>query len=377
MDFGLTKPQKNIQKAARDFAKGEFDKEECLDLERNYQFPEKIWKKAAELGFIGIHFPEAYSGGGMGLFENCMIIEEFCRKDSTVGGALALASYASECIVRFGSDAQKEYFLPKIAEGQILSGGAFTEPNVGADLNNLKTTALKKGEEWVINGQKTLVKNGGNAGIYIVLCRSGSETNMILVEGDRKGVAFNDAGERIGNRMISLAHATFTNLRVPESNLIGKEGHGLSQVKSFYNESKIMYAAQAVGTAIGAFDRAMSYIKQREQFGRAIAKFQITQHKMAEMAAKIETARLITYEAALNMDNGKIDPKLAPMAKMVAARAAVEVTDAALQLFGGYGYMVEQEIEGYYRDAKAIELSEGTPIAQKDAVAQAIIGKLK
>jgi len=384
MDFELTKPQKEIQKAARDFAKGEFDKDLALELDRKHEFPKKIWKKAADLGFIGIHFPEQYSGQGLGVLENILVAEEFCSRDSTIGSAVILSSFASECVLRFGSADLKEKFLPPVVEGKMLSAGAFTEPDHGSDITRMDTTALKDGDEWVINGSKIFITNGEIAGYYCVLCQTDTEIqptyrgiSLILVEADRNGVSATDVGEKMGIRMMSTAEVNFKDVRVPVSNLIGKEGKGFYHVLEFFDESRILIAAQALGTAQGAFDRSLAYVKQREQFGKKIAQFQVTQHKLADMATKIELSRLITYKAAWNYDQGRIDPKLTSMAKMYAARTAVEVADEAIQLLGGYGYMAEYEVERFYRDAKITEIYEGTREIQKNTIASSIIGKLK
>jgi alkylation response protein AidB-like acyl-CoA dehydrogenase len=384
MDFELTKSQIEIQKAARDFAKGEFDKDLALELDRKHEFPTKIWKKAADLGFIGIHFPEKYSGQGMGVMENILIAEELCARDSTIGSAIVLSSFASECIMRFANDELKAKFLPMVAEGKTLSAGAFTEPDHGSDITFMNTTAVKDGAEWVINGSKTFITNGCLAGFFTVLCQTDPEAkppyrgiSMILVEADRKGVAATDIGEKMGIHMMSTAEVTFKDVRVPLSNLIGTEGKGFYQVLEFFDESRILIAAQALGTGQGAFDRALAYVKKREQFGKKIAEFQATQHKLADMATKLELARLMTYKAAWNYDQGRIDPKLTSMAKMFAARTAVEVADEAIQLMGGYGYMAEYEVERFYRDAKITEIYEGTKEIQKNTIASAVLGKFK
>ena len=384
MDFELSKSQKDIQKAAKDFAKGEFDKDEILEMDKKHEYPKKIWQKAGDLGFICMHFPEKYSGQDMGVLENILVAEEFCRKDSTVGACLILAGFASECLLRFASEDLKEKFLPPVAEAQMLSAGAFTEPGHGSDITSMDTTAVKDGDEWVINGTKTFITNGGMAGYYTVLCQTDSEIkpthkglSMILVEADRAGLTTESVGEKMGIRMTATSEVVLTDVRVPASNLIGEEGKGFYQVLEFFDESRILIAAQALGTAQGAFDRAIDYVKQREQFGKKIAEFQITQHKLADMATKIELARLITYKAAWNFDNGKIDPKLTSMAKMVAARAAVETADEAIQLLGGYGYMTEYEVERFYRDAKITELYEGTREIQKNTIASSVLGKFK
>jgi alkylation response protein AidB-like acyl-CoA dehydrogenase len=384
MDFELDRTQQEIVKAVRDFTKGEFDKDLALELEEAHAFPKKIWQKAGDLGLIGVHFPEEYSGQGLGCLEDILVIEELCRGDSTIGSAVALAAFASELILHNGTDAQKQAWLPKVAEGKALSAGAFTEPDHGSDITRMNTTAVKDGEEWVINGTKTFITNGGLASVYCVLCQTDGEItpshrgmSVILVEADREGLSTADVGRKMGIRMMATAEVNFKDVRVPAANLLGQEGRGFYQVLHFFDESRIQVAAQALGTAQGAYDRALSYVKQREQFGRKIAQFQVTQHKLAEMATKIELARLMTYKAAWNFDQGRIDPKLTSMAKMVAGRCAVEVCDEAIQLMGGYGYMQEYEVERFARDAKICELYEGTKEIQKNTIASAIIGKLK
>ncbi|MDX2447928.1 MAG: acyl-CoA dehydrogenase family protein, partial [Desulfobacterales bacterium] len=216
------------------------------------------------------------------------------------------------------------------------------------------------------------------------LCQTDTEAkpshrglSLILVEADRLGVSAVSVGVKMGIKMMHTAEVTFKDVRVPISNLIGKENKGFYQVLEFFDESRILIAAQGLGTAQGAFDRALAHVKSREQFGKKIAQFQVTQHKLADMATKIELARLMTYKAAWNFDQGRIDPKLTSMAKMVAARAAVEVADEAIQLHGGYGYMKEYEVERFYRDAKITEIYEGTREIQKNTIASAVLGKIK
>lgn len=378
----LSRSQKQIQKAASEFAKGEFDKELTADLEKGHTYPKKIWEKAAALGFIGLQFPVEYSGGGMGLIEVCLIAEELCRRDSTMGSVLMLAGFGAECLHRFGSDALKRTYLPKVAEGGILSGAAFAETAWGHDLTALDTTAVREGDAWVINGVKKHVINGGEAGFYLVLCRTQPEmegemgASLILVDGDRQGLTAEAMGEKIGLNMMATAELTFADVRVPADNLIGKEGHGISYVKQFWDEARIVSAARALGTSAGAFDRALLYVKQREQFGRKLAQFQITRHKIADMATKVALARDATYATAWAFDSGKADSARISMVKMATSRLALEVTDEAIQLLGGYGYTTEQEVERFYRDAKMIELSLGTDHVQKDNIAAKVIGKL-
>ena len=246
----------------------------------------------------------------------------------------------------------------------------------------MATTAVKEGDEWVINGVKTFITNAGIADYYIVICQTDVEAghkgqSMIMVDKDTPGLETADVGQKMGIRMCPTGEVSLKNVRVPVGNLLGKEGKGFYQILEFFDESRIETAAQGLGIAQGAFDRAVAYTKSREQFGRKIATFQVNQHKIADMATKIELARLITYKAAWNFDQGRIDPKLTSMAKFYAARISCEVADEAIQLLGGYGYMTDFEVERFYRDARITEIYEGTKEIQKNTIAGAVIGKLK
>ena len=383
MSYQLTKSQKEIQKAAREFAKGEFDKELAYELDKKQEFPEKIWKKAADLGFIGMHFPEKYSGGELDMLDNVLLAEEFCRKDSTIGCALMLAGAASECLLRYGSTELKEKYLPQVAEGEMLCGGAFAEPHADPAFNTLNTVAVKDGAKWVINGEKSFVLNGSMAGFYCVLCKTEGNgqaqpaASVFLVEADQPGLTAVDSGEKLGLRMTKTSGLKFENVSIPLDQLIGKQGSGIKQAHATLDEGRLIIASLALGAAQGAFDRALDYTKQREQFGKKIVKFQITQHKLADMATKIEQARFFTYGAAQSFDTGRVDTRHACMAKMVATRAAVEVASEAIQLLGGYGYMTEYEIERFYRDAKSMEILGGSPGHLKDLIAKSVVGRIK
>ncbi|MBW1857622.1 MAG: acyl-CoA dehydrogenase family protein [Deltaproteobacteria bacterium] len=382
MEFNLNKEQEAIQKAAQEFAKGEFDKEIALEHERNHTFPSEIWKKACELGFMGIHYPEKYGGQEYGVFENILVAEAFCRQDSGIGVALSLADFSSEIILRFGNDQQKEKYLIPLTKGEAISSGGFTEPDHGSDITLMDTTAVKKGDEYIINGVKTFITNGTISDFAIVLCQTDFDAkppyrgqSVIIVEKGTPGYSTADVGEKMGIKMTSTGELSFNDVKVPVENLVGQENKGFYHVLEFFDESRIEIAAQALGIAQGAFDRALAYCKERTQFGKKLAQFQVTQHKLADMAAKIELASLIVYKSAWNFDQGKIDPKLTSIAKMYAARTAVEVADEAIQLLGGYGYMLEYEVERFYRDAKITEIYEGTKEIQKNTIASSLLGK--
>ncbi len=381
--FELTRSQKEIQKAARDFAKGEFDKDQAIEFEKENRFPEKIWRTAAELGFIGIHFPEDMSGGGMGLVENCLLAEEFCRKDSTTGLALTLAASGAECLTGFGSTDLMEKYIPRVAEGEILTAGAFVDTGAGPVMPVVDTRAVEDGADFILNGEKGYVLNGDAAGVYIVLARTEPDAkpekslSLLLVDAAENGITVENLGKTLGSGMNALATVRFTDVRVPGANLIGKRGKGLAHYEHYLNARRITVSAQALGIALGALDRALAYVKQREQFGRKIAKFEVTRHKLADMAMKTELARLITYRAAAAYDGGSKDSALPAMARVSTGRIAFEVADEAIQLFGGYGYMTEQEVERFYRDAKALELGGSGGFHRKNVIAASVIGRLK
>ncbi|MBI4319829.1 MAG: acyl-CoA dehydrogenase family protein [Chloroflexi bacterium] len=382
MDFELTREQKAIQKAAREFAEGEFDKDVALEHELNHKFPMDIWKKACKLGFAGAHFPEEYGGQGYGVFENALICEEFCRKDSGLGTAIKLATFGSELIFRFGNDEQKRTYLPRVLSGQVLSSAAFSEPDHGSDIRQVGTTAIRDGDEFVINGTKTFITNGSLAAFAVVVCQTDPDArpsyrglSAIIVEADRDGYEATELGQKMGLKMSSTAQLTFTNVRVPVSHLVGQENRGFYHALEFFNGTRIEIAAHSVGVAQGAFDRALDYAKRRRQFGKRLADHQAIQHKLAEMATKIETARLIMYKAAWLFDAGRRDPKLSSMAKYYAARSAVEVCEEAIQIFGGYGYMLENEVERFYRDVRLAEIYEGTREIQKNTIASHLVGR--
>ena len=382
--FELDRSQKEIQKAARDFARGEFDKNYTFELEEKRKFPDKIWEKAADLGFIGIQFDEKYSGGDLGIFEAALIAQEFCRVDSTMGMALTLCGAGSEAVYRFADNDLKEKFLLKICEGDMRSAIAFSESDHGLDLSSVNTSAVVKGDEIIINGEKTHVTDIDGNGFYLVLCKTDSTSDlpeknlsMVFVEADSKNIFIEDSGEKFSLNMMKSAKISFQDVKIPISNIVGNKGKGFHQLENFFNEMRIITAAQALGIAQGSLDRAVEYIKQREQFNRKIAKFQVIQHKIADMATKVELARLVTYKAASLFDRGTIDTALISMAKMTATRAAVEVADEAIQIFGGYGYMKESEVERFFRDAKMAELRFGSRYAQKDIIGKAVTGKIR
>ena len=382
MEFGLTAEQKDIQKAAREFAEGEFDRDLAIELDRTETYPREIVRKGAELGFVGIHYPDGLCGIRFLVTPHVLVTEQFCRKDSGIGVCFEMSAFGNEMIVHHGSKELQRKWVPRITSGECMSAGGFPEPNHGSDILRLDTTALRDGDEYVINGTKTFISNGDLCDYLLLLCMTDPDAepsyrgmSTILVESDRPGYVAESVGRKMGNHMASTCEIALTDVRVPVSNRIGEEGRGFYNVLGFFNETRAHAAAQALGLAQGAFDRAVSYIKKREQFGQRIADFQVSQHKIADMATKIETARLLVYKAAWNLDRGKQDPALSSMAKNVATRCAIEVADEAIQLMGGYGYLIENEVERFYRDARIMEIWEGTKEIQKNIIAQQLLGR--
>jgi len=384
MDFELTQDQKDIKNAAREFAVNEFTKEKAEEYDRNEEFPFDLWKKACELGFIGVHFPEEYGGAGMGVLENILIVEEFCRADSTIGSALLLSDFSSEVVMRFGSEEQKKEVLPKVAGGEAITAGCYTESEAGSDLTAIKTKAEKDGNEWVINGSKTFITNGNIADYYIVLAVTDPDAqpryrgfSTFLVKKDTPGLKTTKIGGKLGIRASPTAEVVFKDVRVDGSAVIGELNRGFYQVLEFFDESRIEIAAQALGIAQGAFDRIVNYVKQRKQFGHPIGAFQALQHRIADLKTQLEAARLLIYKAAWNYDQGRIDPGLTSMAKYYAGKLAVKICDEAVQMHGGYGYIAEYEVERFFRDAKITEIYEGTKEVQLNTIARDILGKFR
>ncbi|WP_456328923.1 acyl-CoA dehydrogenase family protein [Archaeoglobus sp.] len=384
MDFELTQDQKDIKNAAREFAVNEFTKERAEEYDRNEEFPFDLWKKACELGFIGVHFPEEYGGAGMGVLENILIVEEFCRADSTIGSAIILSDFSSEVVMRFGSEEQKKEVLPKVAGGEAITAGCYTEPEAGSDLTAVKTKAEKDGDEWVINGSKTFITNGTIADYYVVLAVTNPDAqpryrgfSTFLVKKNTPGLKTTKIGGKLGIRASPTAEVVFKDVRVDDSAVIGELNRGFYQVLEFFDESRIEIAAQALGIAQGAFDRLVNYVKQRKQFGQPIGAFQALQHRIADLKTQLEAARLLIYKAAWNYDQGRIDPGLTSMAKYYAGKLAVKICDEAVQMHGGYGYIAEYEVERFFRDAKITEIYEGTKEVQLNTIARDILGKFR
>ncbi len=384
MDFELTKEQLDIQQAVREFVREELTNDYQLELERNRKFAWEVWEKACKLGFVGINYPEEYGGGGYGCMEKVLIIEEFCRQSAGIGTGITTGNFGSKIIANHGTKAQKEKYLPPMCGGQALTFGAFTEPDRGSDLvtSQLTTAAVKEGDYYIINGAKTFTTGASIAKFGVVLCQTDFKVkppykghSLIIVENPTPGFEASD-WEKMGNHPFPSCQVSLSDVKVPVENLVGEEGKGFYYTMEFLNEVRVETAAVALGIGQGALDRAVDYAKKREAFGKKIGSMQAVAHKLAEMATKVETARLVVYKAACSVDKNDDDLKIRSIAKWYAARAAVEVADAAIEIFGGHGYMLENEVERFYRDAKSTELVEGTKEIHKNTIAKSLLGKL-
>ena len=381
MDFLLTKEQKYIQKAAREFALGEMASV-GREFDLNETYPEDIVKKARELDLIGLFIPEKFGGPGLGFLEQAIILEEFWKVDPGISQQLCSITFGAEEFILFGTDEQGKKFLEPIFTGNAVMGFAITEPDAGSDTLSASTTAVKEGNEWVINGSKVMIGNGTKGTFMLVYCLTDPDAesrskrhSILIVETDRKGYKAEPMHGKMGLRASDTAAIYLTNVRVPEENLLGTRGNGFHQLMAFFDRSRAYVSAHGVGLAQGALDMAVKHVRERKQFGKPIGSFQGVQFKIADMAVKIELARNLMYKTAWLLDNGTPDTHVTAMAKMYASRIAVEVVDEALQLHGGYGYFDDYDIERFYRAAKVLEIYEGAKEIEKMIIGRTIIGR--
>ncbi len=381
MDFELSSEQKDIRKAALEFAEGEF-RDIARECDIKEEFPRPLLEKAGELGFLGVFIPEEYGGAGLGFLEHALILEEFWKVDPGLSQELCSVTFGAEEFLLFGTEDQKRKFLPPLTGGKAIMGFAITEPGAGSDTASVSTSAVLKDGEYVINGNKVMIGNGSTADFLLVFCLTEPEEpsrsrrhSILVVETGRKGYEADKIAGKMGLRASDTANIFFSDVKVPEENLVGNRGEGFYQLMQFFDRSRAYVAAHGVGLAQGVLDLAIRHVKTREQFGRKIASFQITQFKIAEMSTKVELARTLTHKACWMVDRDKIDTKTVAMAKWFASRTAVEVVDEALQLHGGYGYMNDHDVERFYRAAKVLEIYEGTKEIEKMIIARRVLGR--
>ncbi len=380
MDFTLTKEQRDIQRAAREFALGEFLPERAQEFDRNETFDLNIWRKACELGFVGVFIDEKYGGAGLGYFEHCLITEEFWAVDAGMGNAVITTTFGSELLRLFGTEEQKQKYLPPLVGGEAIMGCAITEPDAGSDVTGAITTAMRDGNDWVINGSKIFITNGTLAKYLNVFCLTDPDNpdrhqrhSFFIVETDRKGYQANKLHGKLGIRANDTAEVSFSNVRIPDSNLIGRLGNGFRELMAFFNLTRLHICAMAVGIARAALEESINHTKKRHQFGAPLASFQAIQFKIAEMATMIRAAKNLYYEAAWLTDHGKMDHAVTAMAKWFSGQVAVKCSDEALQVHGGYGYIDEYKVQRIYRDAKIVEIYEGTKEIEKVIVAKNLL----
>ncbi|HOW54435.1 MAG TPA: acyl-CoA dehydrogenase family protein [Syntrophorhabdaceae bacterium] len=371
----LTREQMDIKQAAREFAEGEF-KERAKEFDEKEEFDLSIWKKACEFGFVGTFIKEEYGGHGLGYLEHSLIAEEFWRVDPGCGQAVLSTTFGSEMIQAFGSEELKKKYLPPLVSGDAIMGFGITEPDAGSDAASVKTRAERVNGKFVINGSKTFITNGCLADYMLLMCitdpnapSSHKRHSAIIIDTKQPGFEATKIHGKMGIRASNTAEIGLNNVEAPAENLVGTPGNGFYQLMDFFNKTRNHVAAQGVGVAQGALDLAIAHVKKRKAFGGTLSRFQGIQFILAEMATRIETARSIYWRAAYSVDKGKPDTKLISMAKWNAGDTAVRVVNQALQLHGGYGYISEYDIQRFYRDAKIVEIYEGSKEVEK-----AIIG---
>ena len=363
--YKLTEEQLEMQQMFRDFAEKEVAPI-AIEIDEEHRFPEENVAKMQELGFFGIPFDEEYGGIGLDTLTYVLCVEELSKACASTGVIVsAHTSLCADAINKFGSEEQKEKYLVPLASGEKLGAFALTEPDAGTDASGQKTVAVKDGDEYVLNGTKIFITNAGHADTYVVFAMTDKSQgtkgiSAFIVEKGTPGFDFGSKEDKMGIKASSTMELVFRDCRIPAENMLGEEGKGFKYAMQTLDGGRIGIAAQALGIAEGALNKAIKYVKERQQFGRPIANFQNTQFKVAEMAIEIEAARHLVYKAATLKDAGENYSVAAAEAKLKAARTAMDVTTKAVQLFGGYGYSKEYEVERMMRDAKITEIYEGT-----------------
>jgi short/branched chain acyl-CoA dehydrogenase len=375
MDFNLGDEHRLIQRTVRDFATQEVAPV-AEELDREKRFPYEIVAKLAELNLMGIPFPQEYGGGGGDSLAYALAVEELTRIDSSVAITLcAHTSLGTQPIYLFGTDAQKEEWLPRLTSGEILGAFGLTEPEAGSDAGNVRTKAGLDGGEWVIDGAKQFITNAGTeiSGVVCITVRTGEdEVSNLIVANGTPGYEQGEPYRKMGWNASDTRPLTFTECRVPEENLLGPRGMGFRQFLQVLDIGRIGVAAMGVGLAQGALDEALAYAKERQAFGQSISRFQTIQAKLADMATEIEATRLLVYKAAREKDAGENFSLTAAQAKLKSGRLAVRCCEEAVQIHGGYGYIEEYPVCRFYRDAKILTIGEGTDEIQQMVIARAL-----
>ncbi|HEY8170946.1 MAG TPA: acyl-CoA dehydrogenase [Candidatus Limnocylindria bacterium] len=379
MDFALAPQHVEIRRTVRDFAEGRIAPV-ADELERKGEFPTEIIREAASLGLLGVPYPEELGGTGLDTLAYAITVEELSRVSGSVGIIVsAHTSLGCNPVYLAGTDAQKERWLRPMASGEVIGAYGLTEPGAGSDSRGTQTRARQDGDEWVLNGSKRFITNAGVAGTYIVTAVTDRDTDShritaFIVPADAPGFSVGRMEEKMGLHASNTGELIFTDCRIPAENMLGPEGEGDKLFLKTLDGGRIGIASMALGLAQAAYEAASAYAKERRQFGRAIGEFQGVAFMIADMAMKIDAARLMTYRAAWLKDCGQPYSTEAAMAKLFASEVARDVTNDAIQVHGGYGYVTEYKVERYLRDAKLTEIGEGTSQIQRMVIARNLLG---
>jgi len=378
MQFGFTEEQHQLRKTIREFAEAEI-KPHVMEWDESQEFPVGIFRKLGDLGVLGAVFPEELGGSGYSYVDYVIITEELARIDPSI--ALSVAAHISLCtnhIYTAGSDEQKRCYIPRLAAGEWIGCWSLTEPEVGSDAGGARTLGVREGDCWVLNGIKTFTTNAHIADVCVAMAvtdRSASSHGIsaFIVPKGTPGFRFGKKENKLGMRCSPTGEVLFTNCRLPATQLCGKQGEGFIDSLRILDGGRISIAALAVGVAQGAYEAALKYSKQRKQFGRFISEFQAIQHKLADMATDIEASRLLTLHAAWLKDSGSSVNKESSMAKLFASETAVRVSNEAVQIHGGYGFIKDYPVEKFYRDSKLCTIGEGTSEIQRMVIARQLL----
>ncbi|MCD9016280.1 acyl-CoA dehydrogenase family protein [Parachryseolinea silvisoli] len=378
LDFSESENQKMIAQMARDFAQREIVPH-IMTWDESQEFPIDVFRKMGALGLMGVLVPEEYGGAGLGYTEYITAIIEIASIDGSIG--LSLAAHNSLCtnhILQFGNEEQKRKYLPLLASGEWIGAWGLTEPNTGSDAGNMRTTAVRDGDYYILNGAKNFITHGRSGNVAVVIVRTGAVgdahgMSAFIIEKGTPGFTSGKKENKLGMRASETAELIFTDCRIHKSQLLGQEGDGFVQSLKILDGGRISIAALGVGIATGAFKAALKYSQERKQFDQPISSFQGISFKLADMATKVEAARLLTFRAGDLKNNHKPVTKESAMAKLYSSEIAVEVANDAVQIFGGYGYIKDFPVEKFYRDAKLCTIGEGTSEIQKLVISRALL----
>ncbi len=378
MNFQTSELTEQIAHAAKSFAE-QYIRPHVMEWDEKQEFPVPVFKELGKLGMMGVLVPEKYSGAGMGYYEYKVVIEEISKVCGSIG--LSVAAHNSLCtghIMTFANEEQKKKYLPGLAKGEWIGAWGLTEPNTGSDAGNMKCTATKQGNDWIINGTKNWITHGKSGDVAVVICRTGEprtsgNATAFIVEKGTSGFTGGKKENKLGMRASETAEMIFDNCRIPDSQRIGEVGEGFRQALKVLDGGRISIACLALGIAKGAYQSSLEYSKERYQFDKPISSFQAISFKLADMATEIKAAELLILEACDLKNRNENVTKVAAMAKYYAAEVAVKVANDAVQIFAGYGYTKDFPVEKYYRDAKLCTIGEGTSEIQKIVISREVL----